>query len=48
MKKLFYAALTTLALTASPAAAMPVTPDTEMQLDVMAASSVISEELHGL
>ena len=48
MKKLFCATLSALALSAVPAAAEPVTPDTETQLDVMAASSVISEELHGL
>ena len=45
LKKTIGAALAALALTAAPAAAMPVTPDTEAQLDVMAASGIIEAEL---
>ena len=50
MKKLFCAALAALALTAAPVAAEPFAPapDAEAQLDVMAASGVIEEEINDL
>ena len=50
MKRLFCAALAALALTAAPVAAEPFAPapDAEAQLDVMAASGVIQEEINTL
>ena len=50
MKKLFCAAVATLALAAAPVAAEPFAPapDAEAQLDVMAASGVIEEEINDL
>ena len=50
MKRLFCAALAALALTAAPVAAEPFAPapDAEVQLDVMAASGVIQEEINTL
>ena len=50
MKRLFCAALAALALTAAPVAAEPFAPapDAEAQLDVMAASGVIQEEINSL
>ena len=50
MKRLFCAALAALALTAAPVAAEPFAPapDAETQLDVMAASGVIQEEINTL
>ncbi|BEU88229.1 hypothetical protein TAMA11512_16930 [Selenomonas sp. TAMA-11512] len=48
-KKIIGAALAALILAVqAPAAALPVTPDTEAQLDVMAASGVIEKELKTL
>ena len=50
MKKLFCAAVATLALTAPPVCAEPFAPapDAEAQLNVMAASGVIQEEINDL
>ena len=50
MKKLFCAALAALVLTAGPVVAEPFAPapDAEAQLDVMAASGVIQEEINTL